>query len=667
MLTVVALPCRSCRASKKRCYHNDGKDDGKAPDYAAARSPTRTPTTTVETVEGVPLGTTTATPSLPGHAGPNVHFSSDLDGDSTGHPDLVNASAGKLQSQPHSHDVSTRESTPGLGRASEYNPESVLTALSEAPESIPSVEAIHSYPKDFSLENNALSPEQTAQQTQRRQWQYVKRYTRRAMRPKLSARYRSYLEEAGAFQPVPQATAEALLLIYVSLLNDLIPLMDGAGVLRDHSNGKSSLHLIKAICVVTCKTAQAAPFLRLTESGPLLEPTRFAAGLLEGLNAAIKADLITDRIAKIQILALIHLNNDGSTGLERSASLLSQAITEAWSMWLQRDIPGNPDQRQHEDLFWTLRNLDRLNKVLSGAAPFIIDDTDIGIKRMVPSKDNYRSQLLDVSLRLGDLILMATKVYKASSNSTVDDCQEFPSLDEITTDIDFDRFHKSHKIYIEIWYHVAAMLSCRFSGPGSAVYNRRLSSADRVLQILSQDRHRDLPPLPLIPYAMSMSTTVIYRALRNNSRSFEVAQSDLKACCSVLSMLGRQWTRAKRVAALVHRLLRDLKPSVSAPRQAGTSLNSSAGTTVAEHVNGTVHGEQTNSGGEHLQTSEPMYHMENIGLQVLDDASDFYLQPFEPWADPENFSLPLDWSFYNFEFGDGFVDNLENPPSAGSG
>jgi hypothetical protein len=267
---------------------------------------------------------------------------------------------------------------------------------------------------------------------------------------------------------------------------------------------------------------------------------------------------------------------------------------------------------------------------------------------------------------LGDLILMATKVYKASSTSTVDDSQDFPSLDEITADADFDRFHKSHKIYIEIWYHVAAMLSCRFSGPGSTIYNRRLSSADRVLQILSQDRHQDLPPLPLIPYAMSMSTTVIYRALRNNSRSFEVAQNDLKACCGVLSTLGRQWTRAKRVAGLVHRLLRDLKSSVPPPRQAGPPLNSSTGTSMAEHVNGTLPGEQTNSEGEHARTSEPMYHMEDIGIQVLDDASDFYLRPFEPWADSDNLSLPLDWSFYNFEFGDGFMDNLENPPSGGS-
>jgi hypothetical protein len=662
---VLLPPCRSCRASKKRCYHNDAKDDGKTLDRTAPRSPTKNTAAIVETVEGALPGTITATPSIPVHVGPNVHFSSDLDGNETAHVDIVSTTE-RLPDQPHSHDVSTRESTPGLGRASEYNPESVLTALSEATECVPSVETIHSYPKDLLLENNTPSPQQTAEQSQRRQWQYVKRYTRRATRPKLSARYRSYLEEVGAFQPVPQMTADALLLIYVSLLDDLIPLMDGAGVLRDHSNGKASLHLIKAICVVTCKTAQATPFLRLTESGPLLEPTRFAASLLEGLNAAIKADLITDRIVKIQILALMHLNNDGSSGLERSANFLSQAIAEAWSMWLQRDIPGNPDQRQHEDLFWTLRNFDRLNKVLSGAAPFIIDDTDIGIKRIVPSKENYRSQLLDVSLRLGDLILMATKVYKASSNSVVDDCQDFPTLAEITADADFDRFHKSHKIYIEIWYHVAAMLSCRFSGPGSAIYDRRLSSADRVPQILSQERHQDLPPLPLIPYAVAMSTTVIYRALRNQARSFDAAQKDLKACCDVLTTLGRQWPRAKRVAALVHRLLTDLKPAEPAQRRGDVASASMGGHPQATHVDVATPDDQVNGKLGHLQ-SESVHYTGVMGQQSSDGASNFYLQPFEPWADPDNFSLPLDWSFYNFDFGDSFVDNLENPPSGGSG
>ncbi|KAF7552320.1 hypothetical protein G7Z17_g4381 [Cylindrodendrum hubeiense] len=175
----------------------------------------------------------------------------------------------------------------------------------------------------------------------------------------------------------------------------------------------------------------------------------FASKLLAGLDAAIKADLEPDRITKIQVLVLMHLHNDGRGGVDRSSSYLSQAISEAWSMSLHFKVAGNLDQEQCDFLWWSLRNFDRLNKPIMGAAPFIIDDTDISIKRIIPKDGNYRSQLMGVSLILGDLMATATKVYKASSTATVDDCQDFPELTELTSGIDFNSFHKSHRADLE--------------------------------------------------------------------------------------------------------------------------------------------------------------------------------------------------------------------------
>jgi hypothetical protein len=183
----------------------------------------------------------------------------------------------------------------------------------------------------------------------------------------------------------------------------------------------------------------------LSDDGPLLEPLEFASKLLEGLDAAIKADLEPDRVSKIQALALMHLYNDGLAGADRSSTYLSHAISEAWSMRLHLKTPGNPDQDQYDFLWWSLRNFDRLNKPITGTAPFMIDDTDIGIERIIPRKDNYRSKLMGVALMLGDLITTATKVYKASSTTTMDDCHDFPSLSELTAGNDFDRFHRSHR------------------------------------------------------------------------------------------------------------------------------------------------------------------------------------------------------------------------------
>ena len=100
------------------------------------------------------------------------------------------------------------------------------------------------------------------------------------------------------------------------------------------------------------------------------------------------------------------------------------------------------------------------------------------------------------------------------------------------------------------------MLSCRYSGPGTVQYNRRFASADHVLELVSTEGVEGLPPLPLVPYAMSLSTTVIYRALHDGERDIDGACEDLRRCCDALDVLGQRWTSVRGVARLAKRLWR---------------------------------------------------------------------------------------------------------------
>lgn len=396
-LIFLSLPCHNCRARKKRCYHLDKADQVEKSDKAKKHGRT-------EDVERAAV-------------------------------------------EPHS-ETNTRESSLGPSRVTIYNPESVLNELSKSPQSASGVEQrqtdpTHSRPQHIQTQEAGQFSSQT--EWAQRQLHWYKRQKRRAAPPKLSDHHRRYLEDVGALLELPPATTDGLLPIYLSVLDDLIPIVDGARVFRDYSNEQSSPYLVRAMCLVTCKTMQAVPFLRMTSDGPLMEPLGFASKLLAGLDAAIKADLEPDRIIKVQVLALMHLHTDGLAGMDRASSYLSQSICEAWSLSLHLKIPGNLEQDQNDLLWWSLRNFDRINKPITGAAPFIIDDTDIGIERIAPRKESYRSQIMEISLRLGDLMITATKVHKASSKATVDQCQEFPSLSELTSGTDYDRFHRSHR------------------------------------------------------------------------------------------------------------------------------------------------------------------------------------------------------------------------------
>lgn len=347
----------------------------------------------------------------------------------------------------------------------EYNPESVLEDLSSVPDTSPLGRpaldscATHAKPARALARHPDEEAAFIAQRSQR-QRSWYKSYRRRPGQPELSESHRSHLAEAGAFIQLPRDTADALLAIYLSLLDDIIPVLDGAAVVRQHSNGQASRYLVIAMCLVACKSRQAAPHLRLDDDGPVVRPLQFASRLLAGLDAAIKSDLEPDRLVRTQILALMHLHNDGLLGRQRSSAYIAQAICEAWFLSLQWDIPGNPDQGQCDYLWWTLRGLDRLNKPVMGAMPFVIDDIDTAIRRIAPSEDSYRSRVMHASLALGDLTSRATRVYKASSTDTEDDGAEFPSLQEVTSGVDFDRFHRCHRGMLPRTCHSASIWLC---------------------------------------------------------------------------------------------------------------------------------------------------------------------------------------------------------------
>lgn len=121
------------------------------------------------------------------------------------------------------------------------------------------------------------------------------------------------------------------------------------------------------------------------------------------------------------------------------------------------------------------------------------------------------------------------------------------------------------------------MLSCRFSGPGTIPYNRRLASADRIIEIVSQEQSGDLPPLPLVPYAVSMSTTMIYRALGNGQRELSAACDDLSVCCKVLHSLSKSWTGVRGVWKLASKLWKVLATSASKSTSAPTASEEASG------------------------------------------------------------------------------------------
>ena len=112
-------------------------------------------------------------------------------------------------------------------------------------------------------------------------------------------------------------------------------------------------------------------------------------------------------------------------------------------------------------------------------------------------------------------------------------------------------------------YNVAAILACRAGDATTLSYQRRAIAATRIQQIVTaRDTDLHIPPLPLVPYAVSLSLTVAYRLLRDSKSAADQrsAKDDLTCRCEVLEKLSARWKSAAAMAKLGRKALRSLQP-----------------------------------------------------------------------------------------------------------
>ncbi|KAJ9608750.1 hypothetical protein H2200_006521 [Cladophialophora chaetospira] len=447
----------------------------------------------------------------------------------------------------------------------DLNPESILTDLSSRNKGAQRISRVGTWVEQSRDMQDSLPPEDLGPPIQQKSGEKtplnVEKYGRvEGGRRTLTGHQRNYLQAVGAFRVLPKATQDALVTTYIACFDGLLPILNGIKLLKDFSEGRCSIFLMQAICLVTCKTDEAGPYLRLYDDGPLLDPIPFARSLHTGLDAAMKADLEPDRVTKIQILTLMHLHNDGPGGIEESSLHLSMAIHDAWTSGLHIHTPGRTLKDQSSMLWWTIWTLDKINACLGGR-PIVIANRDIDISRPPLEPTLPRSNVINMWLRLGDLLDDVIEFYRPTADP---DCTgweaEFPHFDSLSEGLNLDLIHPSEKSVLELCYLVISILSCRAGGPTTASYARRISAASRIQDLLSDGKHLQVPPLPLIPYAVGLTLTVTYRGLRDNAFDDpERAQADLATRCEMLESLSTYWWTADAMARLGRKALKSLK------------------------------------------------------------------------------------------------------------
>ena len=118
---------------------------------------------------------------------------------------------------------------------------------------------------------------------------------------------------------------------------------------------------------------------------------------------------------------------------------------------------------------------------------------------------------------------------------------------------------------LETFYHAVSILSCRLRtinihSDSNISYLRQCNSAQQIVSIMQLKLHSCLAPLPIIPYAVSLSLSVAYRQLRQTrlETTKELAKHQVEMCAKVLEELSSTWWSASSMAKLARKALLEL-------------------------------------------------------------------------------------------------------------
>lgn len=110
---------------------------------------------------------------------------------------------------------------------------------------------------------------------------------------------------------------------------------------------------------------------------------------------------------------------------------------------------------------------------------------------------------------------------------------------------------------LELYYHAISILSCRYrpfhrSDSSRPSYTRQGLGAVRINSLVASECVQGLPPLPVVPYAVSLSMGVSYQQFRSSKliTHFDRAKSSLETCCALLEELGVYWYSGEAMARL---------------------------------------------------------------------------------------------------------------------
>jgi hypothetical protein len=354
------------------------------------------------------------------------------------------------------------------------------------------------------------------------------------------------------------AAVGPLIEIYFSKIHPILPILDEAEFRHEYASGAVPEPLTHAMCLVAAKDSDAESHLRLAGSTVPLLAREFCSRLHATITTAIRHTVKYDKIALIRILALVSLHDEGPDGAEEASLCLTQAMhyiqTMGWHLGQHTGLEPE-DNLMPKRIFWCLWSLDRVNSCIHGR-PIMMSDIDIAIESYEPGESGFPA--FEVWLYLCRLLNQIISYYRPGTPSTVTGWEDgFPSFEDTVEYCKGWSLPRHTLATLHLFYLLLAVLSHRSrsvkSAPrASASYVRQSLCAIEINRVMGSHLLSTLHPLPILPYAISLSLSVSYQHLRQSRlhHQQEDARDEFRHASEIIQKLRRVWSPADAIAAI---------------------------------------------------------------------------------------------------------------------
>ncbi|KAH6653341.1 hypothetical protein BKA67DRAFT_569228 [Truncatella angustata] len=376
----------------------------------------------------------------------------------------------------------------------------------------------------------------------------------------------------------------ALRSIYLAKADPLFPVL--SPVLNDENDLSTSTTLIKqVICLAAATNPQATPHLRLLPSGILLNRADYTATLSTAIHTTVESGLIADRVLLIRVLLLysMYIQPTCPEEADMPSAIFAKATHQFTTLGLHLPmLESEPEQEQIRSLFLCTWALDRLNSAFYGRA-CIIHERDIGwdFDECIRKQEPPFRLFLSVIKLLDDVISIYRPTQKLDEEPLYID---MPILEQLIVDCEAIQVSDTLLATVEVFYHAVAILSCRFPQEGAksalpsrANNSRRSLSADRITELVRDEMGDRLSYMPVIPYAVSLSLSVMYRKMRYSQIPMfrERGLRSFDTNTKLLKKLSETFWCAKTMSGMAEQVLQEMgKAAATKAQESGSGENS---------------------------------------------------------------------------------------------